>query len=52
MSNIIYIDEELTDVSKAVIECLEFTDKESEDIKYDYYLEILYVEGRQQIRKT
>lgn len=53
MSNRIEIDvKKLTDVLKAVIECLELTDKESDDIKYDYYLEILYVEGRQQIRKT
>lgn len=35
---------------KAVIECLELTIKESDDIKYDYYLEVLYVEGRQQMR--
>ena len=34
---------------KVFIECLELTIKESDDIKYDYYLEVLYVEGIQQI---
>ena len=36
--------------AKVFIECLELTNKGSDDIKYDYYLEVLYVEVRQQIR--
>lgn len=41
---------ELPDALQEIIEGLELADKESDDIKYDYYLEILDVEGRQQIR--
>lgn len=50
-SQMIEIDtEKLPLVLKEIIEGLELADKNSDDIKYDYYLELLDVEGRKQIR--